>query len=328
MHHGLAIVEAWTEQQLDSHKGIISAPLISEEFAETDATRGFVNGFTIHITRLNGAGYQANGSHSGNVAPWGADHHAWVRRHFGHGFCMLLVGDDLPLPENRVTLSETVTDSDGIPAPKITYGLGQNDRRMMDYAIERAKELAGVVEAFDLKVNDFTRPGVGYNPPAWHLLGTCRMGNDPETSVVNPWGQSWEVPNLYLMDGSVLPTGAAVNPTSTIGALALRAASHLRDTFADARRATRTFARLRRNIRCKSSAADQISYDILSGWNISAITGASDENRPPQIRDRARGANSRRISRTPSRGRWNANWKRWKSANGTHWRAIRVPSGF
>ena len=242
MHHGLAIVEAWTEARLDSHQGILSAALISHEFAETDAARGFVNGFTIHITRLNGAGYQANGSHSGNVAPWGADHHAWFRRHFGHGYSMLLVGDDLPLPENRVTLSATLTDSDGLPAPKITYALGENDRRMMDFAIERAKELAGAVDAFDFKVNDFTRPGVGYNPPAWHLLGTCRLGNDPATSVVNQWGQSWEVPNLYLMDGSVLPTGAAVNPTSTIGAVALRAASHLRDTFGEARRATRTVA--------------------------------------------------------------------------------------
>ena len=80
-------------------------------------------------------------------------------------------------------------------------------------------------------------------PPAWHLLGTCRLGDDPANSVVNQWGQSWDVPNLYLMDGRILPTGAAVNPTSTIGALALRNATHLRDRFGDARGDKRTAAR-------------------------------------------------------------------------------------
>ena len=57
------------------------------------------------------------------------------------------------------------------------------------------------------------------------------MGTDPEESVVNQWHQSWDVPNLYIIDGSVLPTGGAVNPTSTIGALAMRAAAKLRDTM-------------------------------------------------------------------------------------------------
>jgi len=242
MHHGLAIVEAWTERPLDSHKGIVSAALISEEFAETDPARGFVNGFTMHIARLNGAGFQALGSHSGNVAPWGEGHHAWFRRHFGHGFCCLLVGDDLPLPENRVTLSATLTDDSGLPAPKIEYRLDPNDRRMMDFAIERAKDLAAAVDAVDVKINPFTGPDGRYTPPAWHLLGTCRMGSDPAASVVNRWQQSWDVPNLFLMDGSVLPTGAAVNPSSTIGALALRAAAHLRDSFGEVRRARRTLA--------------------------------------------------------------------------------------
>ena len=70
MHHGLAFVEAWTRERTDPHQGNISATFISEEFAESDPARGFVNGFTMHIVRLNGAGFQANGSHSGNVAPW------------------------------------------------------------------------------------------------------------------------------------------------------------------------------------------------------------------------------------------------------------------
>jgi 2-methyl-1,2-propanediol dehydrogenase len=247
MHHGLAIVEAWVDSPLETHKGFVSAQIVCEEFAETDVRRGFINGFTLHIVRMNGAGYQALGSHSGNVAPWGPEHHAWFRRHFDRGFGILCVGDDLPLSENRVTLSDTVTDSDGLPAPRVAYRLHPNDMRMMDYAVDRAVDgggghpaappgspLARASNAFDVKVNRWTLPDRGYAPPAWHLLGTCRMGSDPETSVVNEWGQAWEAPNLYIMDGSVLPTGGAVNPTSTIGAVALRNASHLRDRFGEA----------------------------------------------------------------------------------------------
>jgi choline dehydrogenase-like flavoprotein len=147
------------------------------------------------------------------------------------------------LPDNRVTLSDTLKDSSGLPAPKITYHLHPNDQQMMDYAVERALDLARAVDAWDVKVNRWTDAQGNYRPPAWHLLGTCRMGTDPQTSVTNQWGQTWEVPNLYIMDGSLLPTGGAVNPTSTIGAVVLRAASHLRDRFAEARGERKTTER-------------------------------------------------------------------------------------
>lgn len=240
MHHGLAIVEMWVDEITDTHKGIVSAALICEEFAETDPKRGFINGVTLHVCRLNGAGYQAIGSHSGNLIPWGKGHHSWFRSHFAHGICILVVGEDLPLETNRVTLSDELKDSSGLPAPKVEYKLHPNDRKIVDFGIERAKDLAGALGAFDVKVNNFVVPGKGYSPPAWHLLGTCRMGDNPELSVVNPFQQSWDIPNLYIMDGSVLPTSAAVNPTSTIGALTVRAAMHLRDHFAEARTAKRT----------------------------------------------------------------------------------------
>ncbi|MBX3070485.1 MAG: GMC family oxidoreductase [Thermomicrobiales bacterium] len=229
MHHGLAVLEAWVDEPLETHKGFLSAQLICEEFAETDISRGFINGFTLHIVRMNGAGYQAHGSHSGNVGPWGSGHHAWFRQHFDRGFAILCMGDDLPLEENRVTLSETVVDSDGLPAPRIDYHLHPNDERMMDFAVDRAVELAGAAGAFEIKVNRWSPPGRGYVPPAWHLMGTCRLGTLPDNSVVDEWGRSWDVPNLTLIDASVLPTGGAVNPTSTIGALSLRNATHLRD---------------------------------------------------------------------------------------------------
>ena len=230
MHHTLAATEIWVDQPLDSHMGV-SGALISEEFAETDTQRGFVNGFNINILRPNAAAEQALGSFSSNVAPWGVEHHRWFRQHFSHNFGAFAIGDDLPHPDNRVTLSETLADSDGLPAAKITYEPHENDWRMMRYATERLRELATAVDAFDFKIEDYQVPGRGYQPPAWHLLGTCRMGADPETSVTNRWHQCWDVPNLYTVDGSSFPTGGPVNPTSTICALALRAAGYIRDNF-------------------------------------------------------------------------------------------------
>ena len=61
----------------------------------------------------------------------------------------------------------------------------------------------------------------------WHLLGTCRMGDDPATSVVDGFGRSHDIPNLFIFDGSTWPTSSGMNPTATIAAMALRSAEHL-----------------------------------------------------------------------------------------------------
>ena len=92
-----------------------------------------------------------------------------------------------------------------------------------DFPHDRAVDLAGAIDAVDHRINDFGLSGPGYCPPAWHLLGTCRMGDDPETSVIDRWHKSCDCPNLCTIDGSSMVTGAAVNLTSTISALAHRA---------------------------------------------------------------------------------------------------------
>jgi choline dehydrogenase-like flavoprotein len=237
MHHTLVAAEIWVDAPIASHIGN-SGAIISSEFAETDITRGFVNGFNFNVARVGPAGATAIGSFRNQPAPWGAAHHEWFVRHFGHGFGAYAIGDDLPQATNRITLSEIERDSDGLPAAKLHYVPHENDRRMMRYGIERLRELAQAVDAFDVVVTDYYENGV-YRTPAWHLLGTCRMGADPESSVVNRWHQSWEVPNLYICDGSSFATGGVVNPTSTVTALALRCARHLAAEFRELRRVAR-----------------------------------------------------------------------------------------
>lgn len=235
MHHTLVAAEMWVEAPIRSYMGN-SGAVISSEFAETDASRGFVNGFNFNATRMGPAGACVTGAFSGRPAPWGVGHHEWFAGHFGHSFGAFAIGDDLPQAGNRVTLSGTVRDGDGLAAAHLEYVPHANDLAMMRYGVERLRELGRSVDAFDIAVNDYMEDGV-YRTPAWHLLGTCRMGSDPETSVVDRWHQAWEVPGLYICDGSSFATGGVVNPTSTVVALALRCARHIVEVAREGRAA-------------------------------------------------------------------------------------------
>lgn len=240
MHHTIVLSEIWTPEPIATHIGP-SGALISEQFAETDVSRGFVNGFNINVLRPNGPGGQMANSFTGKLAPWGKAHRGYFDSHFDHVICAAALGDDLPQSSNRVTLSSTIFDSNGMAAPHIHYKPHENDRLLMGYSKERLRDLAHAVNATDYAINDHVTGGE-YCPPTWHHLGTARMGNHRETSVINKWHQSWDVPNLYIVDGSSFPTGGPVNPTSTICALALRAAEHLKTQFRDATTAMRTYA--------------------------------------------------------------------------------------
>ena len=155
---------------------------------------------------------------------WGEEFHQKIRAMAGRSFELGITVEDLPDENNRVELSSTLTDSDGIPAPKVSYQVSENTKKIIAFHIERAKELASVAGASDSVVIPFLEDS------GWHLLGTCRMGEDPETSVVNSYGQSHDVPNLYIYDGSIFVTSSGTNPTATIAALSLRAVRHLMES--------------------------------------------------------------------------------------------------
>lgn len=233
LHHTLVSAELRVDEPVDGHTGYV-ASLISRQFAETDIDRGFVNGFNFNcLTSTPAAGETAAGWITGTRAPWGREHHRWFERHFGHTIGIHVIGDDLPNPENRVALDPERRDADGIPVATLHYRPGENDRRMMNYMLDRLVDLAGATGAFDYKLQDYRDKDGIYRTPAWHMIGTCRMGDDPETSVVDGWSRSWDVPNLFIVDGSVLPTGGVVNPTPTISALALRTAGYIRHRFSE-----------------------------------------------------------------------------------------------
>jgi choline dehydrogenase-like flavoprotein len=217
MLHPFRFIEGVFEAPMNAYDGPFGIPAFSQQFYETDSKRNFIRGYSFLLERSFGPLHHAWGGFVNKPVPWGASHHQVMRRRFPHIIRISVLGEDLPEENNRVELDPEVKDSSGIPAPRVVYGYGKNSLNMLEHGgamARQALEAAGAVEILDS----------GVIQPAFHLLGTARMGIDPKKSVVNAWHRTHDVKNLYLVDGSSFATSAAVNPTSTIGALALRAA--------------------------------------------------------------------------------------------------------
>ena len=120
-------------------------------------------------------------------------------------------------PRRRTgSCSATGTDRHGIPGAKIVYRMSQNSLDLMHFHEARAAESLQAAGAYETVIAPQIRA------TGWHLLGTAVMGEDPATSVVDGFGRTHDVPNLFIFDGSTWPTSAGMNPTATIAALALR----------------------------------------------------------------------------------------------------------
>ena len=225
MFHPYASIFGYFDTELDGERGPDNS-YWSQEFYETDLARGHVRGFTYEFVRGAGTAATAiSGTASGRI-PWGAGHHDAFRRLHRRGTGLGAICEDLPEPHNRVTLDPALKDGHGIPAPRIDYTLSANSRRMLDYSVARATEILKAAGAYDVEYEAPIMRG------GWHLMGTARMGSDPATSVVNEWGRSHDVRNLFIVDGSLFVTSAGVNPTPTIQALALYVADQIKQRLA------------------------------------------------------------------------------------------------
>ena len=231
MMHPFIRVVGLFDTPMESWGGHWGQSLYSMEFAETRPDAGFVRGAKWNLTPSGGP-MQAALFPWPDEKLWGEAFHRHVRDWLGRSAIWGISCEDLPDPANQVTLHPTLRDADGLPAPRVTYALDENARRMLAFNVARAEEslrAAGAVQVLSQPL----MPEFG-----WHPLGTCRMGTDPATSVVDEAGRAHDVPNLWIVDGSVLPTGSCVNPAATIAALALRSAEMLLAGRRDVRAAT------------------------------------------------------------------------------------------
>lgn len=225
MLHPTSLVTGLMNEPMETWHGPMGQIANSMEFYETDASRGFVRGSKWSLVASGGPLGFASGMPMHGEALQQA-----MQRMYGKTMSILVISDDLPDDDNRVVLDDELTDADDLPAPKILYRVPENTRRNIAFNLDRAAEAlreAGAVETYPISI--------GRHFGGAHLMGTARMGDNPETSVVDRWGRCHDIPNLHIFDGSVFVTGGGVNPTATICAIALRCARHLAEAMVDVR---------------------------------------------------------------------------------------------
>jgi choline dehydrogenase-like flavoprotein len=139
-------------------------------------------------------------------------------------------GEDLAQRSNRIDLDPSVKDAWGLPAGRVTYLPHAHELVASAHAapiLESVLREAGaqwtITSTSPPQGDDMDLTPLGIAPASYHIMGTCRMGDDPTTSVVRPDGRFWDVENMLCADSSVFATSAGYNPTMTIVALAARA---------------------------------------------------------------------------------------------------------
>jgi choline dehydrogenase-like flavoprotein len=154
---------------------------------------------------------------------WGSARKEMLREYYSRSMMALTHTTSLPQENNSISLDPELKDAWGLPAIRTTYREHPNDVKLIKFIQDRAVDLidaAGAKRSWRLSVSD--DPGGLY-----HLLGTCRMGNDPAKSVVDRYHRAHDVRNLFIVDGSSFVTSGRGQPTMTIQALAFRAAEHI-----------------------------------------------------------------------------------------------------
>jgi choline dehydrogenase-like flavoprotein len=213
MRHTTGSVFAEFKEPVHFYRGNIMAGLIGDE-ARFDPARGFVGGYEMETISL-GPSFMAAFLKPG---AWGRGF-ASVMDNYANLAGMWLVGEDMPRETNQVSISASVKDRFGIPVANVHYDDHPNDIAMREHAYKQGTALYEAVGALK------THRVPPY--PSTHNMGTCRMSLKEADGVCNKHGQSHEVPNLFISDGSQFTTSAAENPTLTIVSLAIRQAEHI-----------------------------------------------------------------------------------------------------
>lgn len=223
MANGHARVRGYFEHELNDWKGI-QCTRISHDFYEHDHKRGFYGGGGLDGRPMTEAGpiMSALTEAGSPRLRWGRQMKADIISSFNRRMGVLASTTSLAVERNNITLDPDLKDAHGRAALRITYSDHADDLAMAAFLQERGSEILEAAGA--IKV--VREPVVAQNLLA-HLLGTCRMGDDPETSVVDRYHRSHQVPNLFICDGSSMVTSGRGQPTLTIQALAFRAAEHI-----------------------------------------------------------------------------------------------------
>jgi len=223
MGNAHSLIHAVFDEPLNEYKSV-QVTRIVHDFYEHDPKRGFYGGGGIDARGFiqTAPVLYANGGLPPDTPRWGKAHKDTLRHVFTRRMSLLASTTSLALESNNITLDPDHKDGMGRPLTRITYRDHDDDLAMATFLQDRSVEIAEAAGAAKV-----WREAVEPETVFAHLLGTCRMGDDPKTSVVDRYHRSHEVPNLFVCDGSSLVTSGRGQPTMTIQALAFRAAEHI-----------------------------------------------------------------------------------------------------
>lgn len=189
------------------------ANALTEEFYETDPKRDFARGFAIQTVGPLPIAFAKQMMVAKGAWGWGLRK---VMMDYNHWAGLGLLGEILPWKDNTVGLAEAV-DQYGLPVAKVTFNLHDNDKKLIEFGKNKVEEVLWAAGAEE----------VVQEARYAHLVGGARMGSDPRSSIVDGFCQSHDISNLFVCDGSVLPTQGSANPGLTIQALAARTADYI-----------------------------------------------------------------------------------------------------
>jgi choline dehydrogenase-like flavoprotein len=213
MRHMTGSVYAVFDKPVRFWRGTTMAGIIQDE-ARHDTSRGFAGGYELETLAL-GLPFMAAFLNPGG---WGRSFTTALDQ-YENMAGMWIVGEDMPQESNAVTLHAELKDKYGMPIPNVAFSDHPNDVAMRAHAYKQGAAVYDAVGA----TRTFPTPPY----PSTHNLGTNRMSEKASDGVVNKWGQTHDIKNLFVSDGSQFTTGAAENPTLTIVALAIRQADYI-----------------------------------------------------------------------------------------------------
>lgn len=209
------------EHPLNEYKSVQVSRLL-HDFYDSDQKRGFYGGGGIDARfDFYPISFALNGLPK-DVPRWGSGFKHALREYYTRSMFLLSHSTTLPLVTNSVSLDPKIKDAWSLPALRVTYNSHADDLKTMQFLLDKELEIldaAGAKKTWSYPIESLTE-GV-------HLMGTCRMGNDPKQSVVDRNHRTHDVPNLFLVDGSSFVSAGRNQPTCTIQALAYRAADQL-----------------------------------------------------------------------------------------------------
>jgi len=227
------VLAAFDDRHLNMFMGPAPQKFTIDDFNADNFDHGgldFMRGAQISVGTPNLEGGPINFS---TVTPppgtpnWGGAYRDFAAKYFTRHAAIGAQAENLAYPDQMIDLDPHVRDAWGLPAPRITYDWRRpNETARVEFMM---RKLEGIGRA--MGASKVWRTPLSQGVPGSHHQGGTRMGNDPKTSVVNKYGQTWDIPNLFVVGSSTFPSTSGFNPTLTIEALAMFSADAIANRY-------------------------------------------------------------------------------------------------